>query len=184
MFGLYCRLNENNIILACVIPERLETIVSRILRWWLSRSNYSSILAILEKLLKRKQHVSYGCQLILHQPDRPHQPTTQSTSEYRISPQNTPYTAECTPTSHQERTPSKVCLLPRQWWDRWTCPVSLPTVRQHQNQTTASSTKYTQSAIWIHYATATNSHLQYVSHEQTWRDCPKSGGPRKVKGKR
>ena len=83
MFGLYCRLNENNIILACVIPERLETIVSRILRWWLCRSNYSSILAILEKLLKRQQHVSYGYQLILHQPDRPHQPTTQSTSDYR-----------------------------------------------------------------------------------------------------
>ena len=50
-----------------------------------------------------------------------------------------------------------------------------------QIQTTASSTKYTQHAIWIHYTTATNSHLQHVSHEQTWRDCPKSGGPRKVK---
>ena len=47
-------------------------------------------------------------------PDRPHQPTTQSTSDCRISPQNTPCTAECTPTSHQEGTPSKVCLLPRQ----------------------------------------------------------------------
>ncbi len=37
--------------------------------------------------------------------------------------------------------------------------------------------------IWIHYTTATNSHLQHVSHEQTWRDCPKSGRPRKVKVK-
>ena len=44
----------------------------------------------------------------------PHQPTTQSTSDCRISPQNTPCTAERTPTSHQEGTPSKVCLLPRQ----------------------------------------------------------------------
>ena len=116
-------------------------------------------------------------------PDRPHHPTTQSTSDCRISPQDTPCTAERTPTSHQEGTPSKVCLLPRQWWDHWTFPVPLPTVRQHQIQTTASSTKYTQHAIWIHYTTATNSHLQHVSHEQTWRDCPKSGGPRKVKVK-
>ena len=54
-------------------------------------------------------------------------------------------------------------------------PIPLPTVWQHQIQTTASSTKYTQ-----HYTTATN-HLQYVSHEQTWQDCPKTVGPRKVK---
>ena len=36
--------------------------------------------------------------------------------------------------------------------------------------TTASSTTYLQHAIiaiWIHYTTATNSHLQHVSHEQT-----------------
>ena len=117
-------------------------------------------------------------------PDRPHQPTTQSTPDCRISPQNTPCTAERTPKSHQEGTSSKVCLLPRQWWDRWTFPVLLPTVRQHQIQTTASSTKYTHHAIWIHYTTATNSQLQHVSHEQRWRDCPKSGGPRKVKVKR
>ncbi len=32
---------------------------------------------------------------------------------------------ERTPTSHQEGTPSKVCLLPRQWWDRWTFPIPL-----------------------------------------------------------
>ena len=29
--------------------------------------------------------------------------------------------------------------------------------------------------------TATNSYLQYRSHEKTWQDYPKSGGPRKVK---
>ena len=34
---------------------------------------------------------------------------------------------------------SKVCPLPWQWWDRWTFPIPLPTVRQDQNQTTASS---------------------------------------------
>ena len=48
----------------------------------------------------------------------------------------------------------------------------------------SSSTKYTHHAIWIHYTTATNSQLQNVSHEQRWRDCPKSGWPRKVKVKR
>ena len=41
-------------------------------------------------------------------------------------------------------------------------------------------------SVWIHYTTATNTHLQYVSHEQSNRrvqDCPKSGRTRKVKGK-
>ena len=42
------------------------------------------------------------------EPDRPHQPTTQSPSCCRISPQNTPCTYESTSTSHQERTPCKV----------------------------------------------------------------------------
>ena len=46
-------------------------------------------------------------------PDRPYQPTTQSISDCHISPQNTPCTTEHQPTSHQERTPSKACLLPR-----------------------------------------------------------------------
>ena len=35
--------------------------------------------------------------------------------------------------------------------------------RQHQNQTTARSTEYTQHALWIHYTTATSSHLHYMS---------------------
>ena len=47
-------------------------------------------------------------------PDRPYQPTTQSTSDCKISHQITPCTAERPPTKHQERTPRKVCLLPRQ----------------------------------------------------------------------
>ena len=47
-----------------------------------------------------------------------------------------------------------------------------------------AQTKYTQHAIWIHYTTATNSHLQHVSYEQTRQDCPNPGGPRKVKGKK
>ena len=42
-------------------------------------------------------------------PDRLYQPTTQSTS----APQNTTRTAERTPTSHQQRSPCNVCLLPR-----------------------------------------------------------------------
>ena len=50
-------------------------------------------------------------------PDIPYQPSTetQSTSHCHISLQNTPCTAERPSTSHQERTPIKVCLLPRQW---------------------------------------------------------------------
>ena len=106
------------------------------------------------------------------------------TSACHISPQNTTCTAERPPTSGPEIIPSKVFLLPRKWWDRWTCLIPLLTVRQHPNQTTASSINYTQHAVWIHYPTATNSHLHNVSHEQTWQDCPKSGGPRKVKVKR
>ena len=46
------------------------------------------------------------------------------------------------------------------------CPLYV-SVRQHQIQTPVGSTKYTQHAIWIHYTTATNSHLQHVSHEKT-----------------
>ena len=38
--------------------------------------------------------------------------TTQSTSDCHISSQKTPCTTERPPTSHQERSPSKVCLLP------------------------------------------------------------------------
>ena len=85
--------------------------------------------------------------------DRHYQPTTQSTPDCHISTQNMPCTAECPPTSHQDRSPSKVCRL----YDK------------------------IRSTTWIHCTTAENSHLQYVSHEQTGQDCPKSGGPRKVK---
>ena len=48
-------------------------------------------------------------------------------------------------------------------------PIPLPIVHQHQIETTAtaSSTEYTHHALWIHYTTTTNSHRQYVSHEQT-----------------
>ena len=46
--------------------------------------------------------------------DKPYHPTTQSTPDCHIMHQKTPCTAECPPRSHQERSPSKVCLLPRQ----------------------------------------------------------------------
>ena len=39
---------------------------------------------------------------------------------------------------HQERTPSKVCLPPRQWCDRWPFHIPLSTVRQHQSETIAN----------------------------------------------
>ena len=68
-----------------------------------------------------------------------------------------------------------VCLLPNS--DK--AIDHLHSVRQHQNQTTARSTKYTQHAIWIHYTTGTNSHLQYVSNKQTRQDIPKTRVPRK-----
>ena len=40
-------------------------------------------------------------------------PSTHSTQDSHISPHNTPCTTERTPTSHQESTPSKVCLVMR-----------------------------------------------------------------------
>ena len=98
-------------------------------------------------------------------PDRSYKPTTHSTLDSHISPQNTPCTAERTPTSHQERTPRKVCLLPRKWWDRWTFPIPLPTVRQHQIQTTASSTEYTHNTLY-------GSTIQHFNEQPptNWRD--------------
>ena len=82
-------------------------------------------------------------------PDRPYQPTTQCISDCHIWLQNTPCTAQCTPTSHQERTPSKLSLLPRQRWDCWPPPTALPTVRLYQTQPTARSAKYTGFAVKV-----------------------------------
>ena len=81
-------------------------------------------------------------------PYRPYHPTIQSKSECCISPQNIPCTAESTPTSHPERTPSKGCRLHRQWWDCWPVPNPLPTVRQYQNYRLLSARTYTLHNIW------------------------------------
>ena len=66
-------------------------------------------------------------------PDIFYQPTTQSTSNCYISPQNTPCTDDRTPTSHQERSPIKVYRLPRQ--RREAFPIPLSSLRQHYIQT-------------------------------------------------
>ena len=76
-----------------------------------------------DKLVKRgatktKQSWQHWVELLpaptTSKPDRPYQPTIQCSSDCHNSPQNTPCTAEYPPTSHQEKTASKVCLLPRQ----------------------------------------------------------------------
>ena len=83
-------------------------------------------------------------------------------------------TAERTPTPHQERTPRKVCLLPHsdETVDHFLshCPLY-----DKPEQDYCQPSNDTEHAIWIHYTTATNSHLQYASREQMWQDCPKSG---------
>ena len=56
--------------------------------------------------------IYYQHQQTPNQKDRINQLHTAKQTDCRISPQHTPCTAELTPTSHQERTPSKVCLLP------------------------------------------------------------------------
>ena len=56
--------------------------------------------------------IYYQHQQTPNQTDSINQPTTQSTSDCRISPQNTPCIAERTPTSHQERSPAKCVYCP------------------------------------------------------------------------